>query len=723
MSSTPTDKVQLLKSESARSSASPENNSNPSRLSQSLEDNYINVLFESTSERAMSSASSTHRGISPQFFDHNDKSRSNSMSEDAMPSASNAHKAIPAQSLDDPTINVPLDSVHEDAVPSTSNAHRENSPKKCTGCCDRDCNTCFPYQYLDSCDSDLEFEPQPFVPQPANHTSEVPFCTLHPDTEELYCRTCNRMLCENCNSQQHKDHITEKLAKTIDDAKDKVLKALDKVSDEMAEITREQADLETLTNVITKEMKKAEEEVLSSINKATTIIEERQKQLLDDIEKTKQERLADLQWIRNTLNNKIAHLSTFFDALMKNVNAPPGEVNPAELSILTDMAEAEVRAYDESSPLYSPRESALQTHIDFSDVESDPSTAVRSFGGSSVSTEMGAVGDSRQELDYFTTSSDEHRTRLRYPSNPYPDDTELTPTQQFYPAVVRSYWQKHATKPSQIIGTGGEVLDNLCRPWGIACDKEGHIIVADRSNNRIQIYKLDGSFVRRFGSVGTARGQFQLPTGVAVDNRRRIIVADKDNHRVQIFTMEGKFILAFGRKGRRFGQFHYPWDVAANAECQIAVSDTRNHRVQLFSAEGIAIRTYGSAMKWKILDSPRGVAFDELGNVVVTDFNHHKVLTIDKKFERPTVFKCESTDTSRPFRRPQGIVVDDQGNVIVADSKRHRIQIYNIYGIHKWQYGNYGSGESEMDRPAGVALCPDGRIAVVDFGNNRVLLI
>lgn len=33
----------------------------------------------------------------------------------------------------------------------------------------------------------------------------------------------------------------------------------------------------------------------------------------------------------------------------------------------------------------------------------------------------------------------------------------------------------------------GEKEGQLCRPWGICCDLEGHIVVADRSNNRIQV--------------------------------------------------------------------------------------------------------------------------------------------------------------------------------------------------------------------------------------------
>lgn len=62
------------------------------------------------------------------------------------------------------------------------------------------------------------------------------------------------------------------------------------------------------------------------------------------------------------------------------------------------------------------------------------------------------------------------------------------------------------TAPSCVFGREGEGEGELCRPWGVACDKEGHIVVADRSNNRIQVFKPDGTFRHKFGSqvrVGT----------------------------------------------------------------------------------------------------------------------------------------------------------------------------------------------------------------------------
>ena len=41
--------------------------------------------------------------------------------------------------------------------------------------------------------------------------------------------------------------------------------------------------------------------------------------------------------------------------------------------------------------------------------------------------------------------------------------------------------------PVSTFGSEGEGDGQLCRPWGISVDKEGYVVVADRSNNRVQV--------------------------------------------------------------------------------------------------------------------------------------------------------------------------------------------------------------------------------------------
>lgn len=281
---------------------------------------------------------------------------------------------------------------------------------------------------------------------------------------------------------------------------------------------------------------------------------------------------------------------------------------------------------------------------------------------------------------------------------------------------------RNIREPLVVFGSEGGGNGQLCRPWGVCCDLDGHIIVADRSNNRIQIFRPDGTFFHQFGKQGSEPGQFDRPAGVASDLKRRIVVADKDNHRIQVFRLNGEFLFTFGERGNNDGQFNYPWDVDVNTEGRIIVSDTRNHRVQLFSATGQFLCKFGYenlAGVLKHFDSPRGVCFSHIGMVLVTDFNNHCLITLTSKLTEPHYLGKEGSGP-KEFARPQGVCVDDDGRIIVADSRNNRIQIFEPNGLCIHQFGSIGTAPGQFDRPSGICLSPDGKIVIVDFTNNRI---
>lgn len=105
---------------------------------------------------------------------------------------------------------------------------------------------------------------------------------------------------------------------------------------------------------------------------------------------------------------------------------------------------------------------------------------------------------------------------------------------QSIPGYHKHVVAKPALSPSTTFGFDGHEDGQVSRPWGLCVDKEGNIIIADRRNNRIQIFYPDGSYKHKFGSKGNGNGQFDLPAGISTDPQNRIVVVDKDNHRVQV---------------------------------------------------------------------------------------------------------------------------------------------------------------------------------------------
>jgi hypothetical protein len=59
---------------------------------------------------------------------------------------------------------------------------------------------------------------------------------------------------------------------------------------------------------------------------------------------------------------------------------------------------------------------------------------------------------------------------------------------------------------------------------------------------RISKYASDGTFIKSWGKWGDAPGDFKTPHALAFDSRGRLFVADRGNNRLQIFDQEGTFI-------------------------------------------------------------------------------------------------------------------------------------------------------------------------------------
>lgn len=114
-------------------------------------------------------------------------------------------------------------------------------------------------------------------------------------------------------------------------------------------------------------------------------------------------------------------------------------------------------------------------------------------------------------------------------------------------------------------------LNGLCKVM--------HFIV--RNSFSVQVFDSNGIFVKEFGQYGNGEGEFDCLAGVAVNRIGQYIIADRYNHRIQVLDPSGRFLRAFGSQGTADGKFNYPWGVTIDALGFIYVCDKENHRVQV----------------------------------------------------------------------------------------------------------------------------------------------
>jgi DNA-binding beta-propeller fold protein YncE len=101
----------------------------------------------------------------------------------------------------------------------------------------------------------------------------------------------------------------------------------------------------------------------------------------------------------------------------------------------------------------------------------------------------------------------------------------------------------------------------------------GNIFIADghgeNTNNRVMKYSSDGTFIKSWGKTGYGPGEFKTLHALTIDSRDRLFVADRGNNRLQIFDQEGNYIA-------QWTQFGKPSGVVFDEHDNIYVSDSES---------------------------------------------------------------------------------------------------------------------------------------------------
>jgi sugar lactone lactonase YvrE len=230
-------------------------------------------------------------------------------------------------------------------------------------------------------------------------------------------------------------------------------------------------------------------------------------------------------------------------------------------------------------------------------------------------------------------------------------------------------------------------------PTGINFARSGELLVADSHYQRILVYgptaggERPPQVVRSWGSEGAGPSQFTMVRDVVEDSLGCLYSGDYDGpeDRIQKFSPEGRFILSFGKRGSGPGEFQRPQGLAVerreDGRESILVADSCNHRIQRFSLEG---RFEGS--------------FGRLGS-------------------GPGELKYPYGVAAAPPGSPAapGIYVAEWGN--------NRVQRFHHDGRPAGLWGRAGRGPGELSTPWDVAIGPDGKLVVVDYGNHRLQVL
>jgi len=149
----------------------------------------------------------------------------------------------------------------------------------------------------------------------------------------------------------------------------------------------------------------------------------------------------------------------------------------------------------------------------------------------------------------------------------------------------------------------------------VAIEANGDILIADGEgpNTRVARFTSRGKFVQWWGGKGTGPGQFNVPHSIALDSSGRIYVADRSNNRIQIFDPAGRFLT-------QWTNFGTPWGLFIKGDRIYVVDGTANNCLLIASIKDGRILE-----KIEGLNNATAVTVDSRGAIYVGEVNGKNV--------------------------------------------------------------------------------------------------
>jgi len=308
---------------------------------------------------------------------------------------------------------------------------------------------------------------------------------------------------------------------------------------------------------------------------------------------------------------------------------------------------------------------------------------------------------------------------------------------------------------------GGGALATFVAPVGLHFGVDGTLYVADRGAQRIRSVTRAGFVSTVAGSgalVATGLGvpggyadgpaltaRFDDPEDVVELLDRSLVVADMANHCLRKIAhgIVDTFAGRCGTAGKSDGpagdaRFGRPRSLAVSAGGDVFVVDPPNGIRRI---SGGRVTTFATAHG---SDAVSIAAVPNSSDLVVSSLNQFDVMQSDGKVtsEFPiaeSLIDFQGRGDKTPVGPAVGLAAFSSTDVVYADPLYSQIVFAQILGpttyirtlglpsalsqpVEDAQFRD-GRGVARFDEPTGVAVAPDGRVAVADLGNRRIRLL
>ena len=584
-------------------------------------------------------------------------------------------------------------------------------------------------------------------------------CSDHGKPLELFCETCDTVICVNCSYRNHKHHkcelVTdsyathrEALEKSLNPVKGKI-EGLKKVLSALAE---REGEIRERGEGVLEEIHEMVEEMMNVLRESERKLTEQAKRVTDDKLKVLSEQMKSAEMSLSVLEDVSDYVEQSLKTgspqqvlrskkqMMERMNEVTAQINVEELHPKEKadfVLSKDIKSLHHIGDIVTYSSTAIQQcrvkkidritpagkAVSFSLSMEAPDSSVLSVPLSFLRCSLVPVGKGDQPIHTTVTTTSTDPGVYRIQCNPSTSGTHTVKV-QVYDVQLEDTSLVIPINPYLDNITPVRTITEFKGPCGVAVSYDNHFIITEAYGHCVTILDREGKKVKSFGGKGGSGDvKFSSPRGVAITPDKFILVSDIV--RIQKISMDGYLIASVGEKGSGPLQFKTPYGIAISPVTgQVYIADWFNHRIQVLNPDltfSHSIGSKGSANGQ--FQFPRDIAIDSQGLVYVTDNDNDRI----QKFSPGGKFVGQfGTKGSGPgqLNGPNGITIDTAatGLVYVSEDGNKRISVFTSDGVFVSSFGSKGSNIDQFNDPKGLAISKDGFLYVCDSSNGRLVV-
>ncbi len=600
---------------------------------------------------------------------------------------------------------------------------------------------------------DLKKAQESIPSQEPGATSQTPICSEHAGRElELFCETCNELLCYICVAKggKHHDHDYDPLDEVFDKYKGEIMSSLEPMVKQLKTIDTALAEIDTRSKEIFDQGVIIEASIHDTIRQLHDILDVWKTELIGQKHcitwrkalknfaiqmNTIQVKLkgflgsdnkrlnsAEILKIKNTIKKQIKELTTPSQPDLSKPNteadvtflAPPNFTAECKEYVPTsiDPLQSLVTSKGLFKAVVDEKSSVLLQAINYNGEPHDVPTQfiincvlVSEITHITLNGNVERKGQSQYEISYQPIIKGRHQLHIKV------EDQHVRGSP--FPVAVKL--------PLEKLGTPILTIDGVKGPWGITFNQRGDVVVSECAGHCVSIFSPSEDRIRSFGTYGSDQGRFHSPCGVAVDDEGHILVADSRNHCIKKLTNQGQLITSVGTRGIITLQFYLPHAITYNCTNNKVYVVDDNCRVTILNSDLTFSSSFGKkGCNEGQFNKPENITCDNAGNVYVADGDNHRiqVFTADGRFLK--MFGRYGHRRGE-LNHPVSITIDTSDRVYIGDYN-HRVSVFTPDGDFITSFCQKKEREREYGPPCGLAVDANGVVFVCDYYNNIIQL-